>query len=70
MAKKPAGILRTDFFPSSGPTKIVLDDESYFGLKDDITPGYVGFKNNVKSAGDVPEEVRFRAKAKSTLRSP
>ena len=39
--------------------------ESYFGLKDDITPGNVGFyKKSVTSAGDVPEEVRFRTKAK------
>ena len=38
---------------------------SYFGLKDDVTPGNVGFyKKSVTSAGDVPEEVRFRTKDK------
>ena len=42
-----------------------MDVESYFALKDDITPGNVGFfKKSVTSAGDVPEEVRFRTKAK------
>ena len=42
-----------------------MDDASYFGLKDDITPGNVGFyKKSVKSAGDVPDEVRYRTKAK------
>ena len=42
-----------------------MDDQSYFGLKDDITPGNVGFyKKSVPSAGDVPDEVRFRTKAK------
>ena len=57
---KADGILRRDFFPSSGSTNIVMDDESYFGLKDDITPGNVGFyKKSVTSAGE-PEEVRFR----------
>ena len=41
-----------------------MDDESYFGLKDDITPGNIGFyKKYVTSAGDEPEEVRFRTKA-------
>ena len=64
---KAAGILRRDFIPSSGSTNIVMDDESYFGLKDNITPGNVGFyKKSVTSAGDVPEEVRFRTKAKYT----
>ena len=42
-----------------------IDDESYFDLKDDITPGSIGFyKKSVPSAGDVPEEVQFRTKAK------
>ena len=42
-----------------------MDDESYFGLKDDITPGNVGFnKKSVTSAGDGPEEVLFRTKTK------
>ena len=35
-AKKAAGILRRAFFPSSGSTDIVMDDESYICLKDDI----------------------------------
>ena len=64
-AKKAAEILRGDFFSSQGSTYIILDDESYFGLKDDNTPGNVGFfKKSVTSAGDVPEKVRFRTKAK------
>ena len=64
-AKKAAGILERDFFPSSGSKNIVMDVESYFALKDDITPGNVGFfKKSVTSAGDGPEEVRFRTKAK------
>ena len=30
-----------------------MNDESYFGLKDDITPGNVGFyKKSVTSGGD------------------
>ena len=38
-----------------------MDDESYFDLKDDITPGNVRFyKKSVPSA----EEVRFMTKAK------
>ena len=42
-----------------------MDDESYFGVKDDIiTQGNVGFyKKSVISAGDRPEEVLFRTKA-------
>ena len=62
--KRAAGIFRRDFFPSSGSTNTVMDDESYFGLKDDITPGNFGFyKKSVTSVGDIPEEVRFRTKA-------
>ena len=44
-----------------------MDDslQFYLGLKGDITPGNVGFyKKYVTSAGDGPEEVRFRTKAK------
>ena len=42
-----------------------MDAESYFGLKDDLTPGNVDFdKKFVTSAGDGPEEVRFRTKTK------
>ena len=42
-----------------------MDDESYFGFKDDVTPGNVGFyKKSVTSAEDVPEAVWFRTKAK------
>ena len=42
-----------------------MDDESYFGCKDDITPGNVGFyKKSVTSAGDVSEVVRFMTKTK------
>ena len=40
-AKKAAGILGRDFFPSSGSTNIVMDDEIYFGLKNDITAGNI-----------------------------
>ena len=32
-AKNAAGILRMDFFSSSGSKQIVMDEESYFGLK-------------------------------------
>ena len=68
-AKKAADTLSRDFFPSLGSTNIVIDDESYFGLKDDITPGNVSYhKKSETSARDVSEEVRFRTKA-STLRS-
>ena len=42
-----------------------MNDESYFSLKNDITPGNVGFyRKSVTSAVDGPEEVRFRTKAK------
>ena len=42
-----------------------MDAESYFGLKDDLTPGNVDFyKKSVTSAGDGTEEVRFRTKTK------
>ena len=42
-----------------------MGDESYFDLKDDITPGNVGFyKKSETSAGNVSEEVRFRTKDK------
>ena len=44
---KAVGILRRDFFPSSGSLNIVMDDESYFGLKDDITPGNVRFLQEI-----------------------
>ena len=55
-AKKAAGILGRDFFTPTGSTDIVIDDESYFGLKDDITPGNDGFyKKSVTPAGDLPE---------------
>ena len=42
-----------------------MDDESYFCLKDDISPENVGFyKKSVTSAGNVTEEVRFKTKTK------
>ena len=53
-----------DFIPSSGSTNIVMDDESYFGLKNNITPGNVGFYKKSVTSAEEPKEVRFRTKAK------
>ena len=42
-AKSRAGDLRRNFFLPSKSTQIVMDDESYFALKDDNINGNSGF---------------------------
>ena len=44
--KRQPEFLGETFFPLSGSTNIAMDDESYLGLKDDITPGN-GFSRNL-----------------------
>lgn len=64
-AKSAASSLRRNFFPASGSTAIVMDDESYFPLKDDNISGNTGFYVPPGgSAGDLPDEVRLRPKSK------
>jgi transposase len=47
----------------------VLDDESYFFLKNDRSPGNVGFyKRKDMVRGDVPEKIRFRTLDKFPLK--
>ncbi len=60
-AKRACGILRCHFFWPSEATAIVMDDEAYFGLKNNKILGNKGFyKKKDMEAGDVPLEVRLR----------
>ena len=64
-AKSAASSLRRNFFSPSNPTQIVMDDESYFALKDDNINGNSGFYISPGcSMGDVADEVRLRPKSK------
>ena len=64
-ARAAADDLRRNFFSPSSSTEIVMDDESYFPLKDDNFNGNSGFYVSPECPlGDVPEDVRLRAKSK------
>ena len=64
-AQKAIRKLRRDFFPPSGSASIVMDDESYFCLKNDQTPANSGYYQKIGSSnGDVPENVRFKYTSK------
>ena len=64
-AKTTTSALCRDFFPASGSTAIVTDDESYFPLKDDRINGKKGFYISPETAfGDVPDEIRLKPKSK------
>ena len=57
--------LQRHLFPPSGSASIVIDDESYFSLKNDQTPANSGYYQEIGSAGgDVSENVRFKYTAK------
>jgi hypothetical protein len=65
-AKKACRILRDDFFSTSTTTSIVMDDESYFGLKCDDTAVNAGYYRPVGSGDDsVPNAIKFKSKSKS-----
>lgn len=60
------GILRRQFFPPLGTTKIVIDDESYFYLKADRMPGNDGFyTSDVESA---PSTVKYKCQEKFPMK--
>ena len=64
-AKSAASSLRRDFFPSSGRTQIVMDDESYFPLKDDNINGNKGvYVGPDAPFGDLPDELRLKPRSK------
>ena len=58
-------ILEETFLSFSISTKIVMDDKSYFPLKDDNINGNSGFYVSPECPlGDVPEVVRLSVKSK------
>ena len=58
-------ILEETFFSPSSSTEIVMDDESYFPLKDDNINSNSGFYVSPECPlGDVPEVVRLSVKSK------
>lgn len=64
-AQKAVRKLRRDFFPPSGSASVVMDDETYFCLKNDQTPANSGYYQEIgSSGGDVPENVRFKYTSK------
>ncbi len=61
-ARKACSVLRCHFFPSTGTTSIVMDDESYFFLKNDRDPANQGFYNKKDMfRGDVSHDVAIHA---------
>ena len=64
-AQKAIRKLQRDFSPPSGSVSIVMDDESYFCLKNDQTPSNSGYYQMIGSSnGDVPENVIFKYTSK------
>ncbi len=60
-ARKACSLLCHHFFPSTGATSIVMDDESFY-FKNDRDPANQGFyKNKDMSRGDVPHDVALHA---------